>query len=228
MDDALRQARNRESIGRFVGNVAHDFNNMLMVFQSGVALLEHPLDAETRKRLLDGMRRAVEQGSTLTRQMRDFSEHRPPADTAIQDVSRLLPGMREKLSALLRAGIRLELDCEPHLDPVNLSPSELELALVNLCLNAQEAMPEGGAVRVAARKAADGVAITVADTGEGIGEEARARAFEPFFSTRGGGALSGLGLSQVYAFAVLADGRVRISSESGRGTTVEITLPRAK
>jgi signal transduction histidine kinase len=227
MDDALRQARNRESIGRFVGNVAHDFNNMLMVFQSAIALLEHPLDTETRKRLIDGMRRAVEQGSTLTRQMRDFAEHRPPADTSVLDVSRLLPGMREKLSGLLRGDIRLELDCDPHLDRVNLSPSELELALVNLCLNAQEAMPDGGTIRVAARKAADGVAITVADTGEGMDEEARSRAFEPFFSTRRSGALSGLGLSQVYSFATVSDGAIRISSESGRGTTIEITLPRA-
>jgi signal transduction histidine kinase len=227
MDDALRQARNRESIGRFVGNVAHDFNNVLMVFQSGIALLEHPLDAETRKRLLDGMRRAVEQGSTLSRRMRDFAENRPPADTAIHGIGQLLAAMREKLSGLLREDIRLELECEPHLDRVNLSPSELELALVNLCLNAQEAMPEGGTIRIAARKSGDAVAITVADTGEGMSEETRSRAFEPFFSTRGSGALSGLGLSQVYAFAVLSDGGVRINSDSGRGTTVEITLPRA-
>ena len=226
MDDTLRQVRNRESIGRFMGNVAHDFNNLLMVFQSGVALLEHPLEADARRRLLDGMRRAVAQGATLTRQMREFSEHRPPESEAV-NLETLLPRLREKLRPALRADTRLALECDRGLDRVKVSPAELELALLNLCLNAEEAMPRGGTIGLAARNSDGGVTISVSDTGSGMSEEVTSRAFEPFFSTRRSNALSGLGLSQVYAFVLHSDGEVRITSETGRGTTVEMTLPRA-
>lgn len=225
MDDKLRQARNRDAIGGFVGLLAHDFNNLLMVFQSGVSLLEHPLDGEARKRLLDGMQRAVAQGSTLTRQMREFSEYRPP-DTATVDLSALLPGIRQRLSEALREDIRLELDCERGLERVKVSATDLELALLNLCLNAQDALPAGGTIRIVARNTPEGVAISVSDAGQGMSKDVRARVFEPFFSTKPASALSGLGLSQVYAFALQSDGRVSLASESGRGTTVEIVLPR--
>lgn len=226
MDETLRQARNRDAIGRFVGHLAHDFNNLLMVFQSGIALLEHPLDPETRARLFDGMRRALAQCSTLTRRMREFSEHRSP-DAVTVDLAELLPGIRQRLSETLGGDIRLELDCERGLDRVKLSVADLELALLNLCLNAQEALPASGTVRIGARKTAEGVAISVSDAGRGMSEEVRARAFEPFFSTRRANSHSGLGLSQVYAFALQSDGRASLTSETGRGTTVEIVLPRA-
>jgi signal transduction histidine kinase len=224
MDETLRQARNRESIGRFVGNVAHDFNNLLMVLQSSLALLGHPLDAESRTRVLDAMRRAVEEGTALTLRMRTFAEHHTPQGVSL-DLAEWLPGARERLAGSLRRNIELVLRCEPGLDRVKVDPAELELALLNLCLNAEDAMPAGGTVQVTAHKAGNGVVISVADRGAGMSEEVRSRVFEPFFSTKRSNALTGLGLSQVYAFALQSDGEVRVASETGRGTTVEITLP---
>lgn len=226
MDEKLRQARNRDAIGRFVGQLAHDFNNLLMVFQSGVALIDHPLDGEARRRLLDGMQRAVAEGSALTSRMREFSEHRPPEVTTV-DLSELLPRIRPRLAEALGRNIRIELDCEHGLGRVKLAVADLELALLNLCRNAQDAMPAGATIAIVARKAPEGVAIAVSDTGGGMSEEVRTRAFQPFFSTRNASELSGLGLSQVYAFALQCDGRVRVTSETGRGTTVELLLPAA-
>jgi len=232
---SLRQSQKLESIAQLTGGVAHDFNNLLAVFATGLQLLERDVTGEQRQRVLDGMRRAVARGTGLTRHLLAFSRRRPVNPESI-DVEAHLKGMREMLNGALGGQIHVEMNFHAEVWPVEIDTGELELAVLNLCLNARDAMEAGGAVTITAENVqvdgergsqADYVKLCVTDTGCGMSPEVLARAFEPFFTTKDVGKGSGLGLPQVYGFAYQSGGQVTIDSEVGVGTIVTLLLPRS-
>jgi nitrogen-specific signal transduction histidine kinase/CheY-like chemotaxis protein len=233
-ETALRQAQKMEAVGQLTGGVAHDFNNLLMAFSSGMYLLDQPMDAERRRRVVDGMRQAVDRGMALTRQLLTFSRRRPLAPKTV-DLRDQLLNMQEMLQRSLRGDVEVKMSFGEGLWPVDVDPSELELAVLNLCVNARDAMPEGGTISISARNAsgtpaataADMVTVTISDTGVGMAQEVLAHAFEPFFTTKEVGRGSGLGLAQVYGFIAQSNGQVAIDSAPGKGTTVSLTFPRS-
>jgi PAS domain S-box-containing protein len=234
-EGALRQAQKMEAVGQLTGGVAHDFNNLLMVFSSGMFLLDQPIDAGRRRRVVEGMRQAVDHGTALTRQLLAFSRRRPLAQKTV-DLRDQLLGMQELLQRSLRGDVEVEMSFDDDLLPVDLDPGELELAVLNICVNARDAMPDGGTIRIAVGNArspvlpsgADMLALSIEDTGVGMPKEVVARVFEPFFTTKEVGKGSGLGLAQVYGFVNQSNGQVAIDSRVGKGTTVTLTFPRSE
>ena len=234
-ESALRQAQKMEAVGQLTGGVAHDFNNLLMVFSSGLFLIDQPMDAARRQRVLDGMRQAIDRGTALTRQLLAFSRRRPLAQKTV-DLKVQLLGMQELLERSLRGDVEIDMSFDDGLWPVDLDPGELELAVLNICVNARDAMPEGGAIRIEARnaegapfpKSPDSVTLSIADAGVGMPKDVVARAFEPFFTTKEIGKGSGLGLAQVYGFVNQSSGEVVIESRVGKGTTVTLKFPRSE
>jgi CheY-like chemotaxis protein len=233
-EDALRQAQKMESLGQLTGGVAHDFNNLLAVFATGVQLLERTGQPAT-PRLLEAMRRAVARGTGLTRHLLAFSRRRPVNPESI-DLAAHLAGMRAMLDGSLGGHIVIDMKFSAGLWPVEVDAGEFELAIVNLCVNARDAMPAGGVITIAADNVRletergpmrDFVRIALSDRGVGMPADVLARAFEPFFTTKGVSKGSGLGLPQVYGFAQQSGGRVAIESTVGGGTTVTLLLPRS-
>jgi PAS domain S-box-containing protein len=229
-EDALRQAQKMESLGQLTSGVAHDFNNLLAVFATALQLLERT-GQPASQRMLDAMRRAVTRGTGLTRQLLAFSRRRPVNRESIDVVAHLL-GMRAMLDATLGGGIEIDTRFGRAIWSVEADPGEMELAILNLCVNARDAMPDGGVITIAAENVAiegDGagefVRISVTDTGVGMSPEVQARVFEPFFTTKDIHKGTGLGLPQVYGFAQQCLGRVTITSAVGVGTTVTLLLP---
>jgi signal transduction histidine kinase/ActR/RegA family two-component response regulator len=235
-EDALRQSQKMEAIGKLTGGVAHDFNNLLMVASSGLDLMDRTTDPARRAFLKDGIRQAIERGAGLTRQLLAFSRRAPLNPTTVELGSRI-EGMRVLLERSLREDIQIRLRLAPNLWPVHIDSSQLELALLNIAVNARDAMPEGGVITVAAENlsgVADGelqgdfVHLSITDTGEGIAPDLLSRVFEPFFTTKEVGRGTGLGLSQVYGFAHSSGGDIRITSTQGKGATVSLYLPRSQ
>lgn len=230
-ESALRQSQKMEAIGRLTGGIAHDFNNLLMVASSGIELLERTEDPAKRKRLSDGVRQAVERGSTLTRQLLVFSR-RSSLRTEVLDLRARIEALRFLLERSLREDITVTFDLPEDSWRVEADPGELELALMNLAVNARDAMPSGGELRLSlSNRPAHGegpamVCVTVADTGIGMSEAVSSRVFEPFFTTKDVGRGTGLGLSQVYGFVQASGGEITVQSTEGQGTTFIICLPR--
>jgi PAS domain S-box-containing protein len=225
-ESGLRQAQKMEAVGQLTGGVAHDFNNLLMAVSSGMYLLDQPMDADRRRRVVDSMRQAIERGTALTRQLLAFSRQRPLAAKTV-DLRTQLLGMQEMLQRSLRADVEVKMEFDDELWPVEVDPGELELAILNICVNSRDAMPEGGTISISARNSAELVAVSIADSGLGMSKDVLARAFEPFFTTKEVGKGSGLGLAQVYGFLAQSNGEVSIDSVPGNGTTVILTLPRS-
>jgi signal transduction histidine kinase/ActR/RegA family two-component response regulator len=234
---ALRQTQKMESLGQLTGGVAHDFNNLLAVFASGLQLLERTAGstAAPRPRVFEAMRRAIARGTGLTRHLLAFSRRRPVNPESI-DVAAHLQGMRAMLDGSLGGNIDVQMRLAPDAWPIEVDTGEMELAVLNLCLNARDAMPEGGIISISVENVhnagdegtpAELVTICVADTGQGMPPEVKARVFEPFFTTKDISKGSGLGLPQVYGFAQQSGGQVLIDSEVGSGTIVTILLPRS-
>jgi PAS domain S-box-containing protein len=233
-EEALRQAQKMESLGQLTGGVAHDFNNLLAVFASALQLLERTGQPAT-PRMLEAMRRAVARGTGLTRHLLAFSRRRPVNPESIDPVAHLT-GMRAMLDGSLGGHLEVRMQFGPDVWPIEVDPGELELAIVNLCVNARDAMSAGGTITIAAENVRgaddDGrqrefVRISVTDSGVGMPPDVQARAFEPFFTTKGVSKGSGLGLPQVYGFAQQSDGRVTIDSTVGVGTVVTLLMPRS-
>ncbi len=235
IEEALRQAQKIEAIGQLTGGIAHDFNNLLMVISGGLDMLDRRADPARRERLMDGMRQAAQRGTALTRQLLAFSRRQSLEPESVDLVLRI-GRMRELLDRSLSGDVHVEVQFEPDLWPVEVDPGELELVILNLAVNARDAMPNGGSILIEACNApdedvmglrSDFVRLTVADSGTGIPEEVRARVFDPFFTTKEIGKGSGLGLAQVYGFARQSGGTVWIESECNRGTSVIMLLPRS-
>ncbi|HET9567421.1 MAG TPA: PAS domain-containing protein [Vicinamibacterales bacterium] len=232
---ALRQTQKMESIAQLTGGVAHDFNNLLSVFATGLQLLERNVTGEQRQRVFDGMRRAVARGTGLTRHLLAFSRRTPVNPESI-DIASHLKGMREMLDGSLGGHIHIEMKLGEDVWPVEIDAGEMELAVLNLCLNARDAVAGGGTVTIAAENVVieeergsqkHCVKLSVTDTGGGMPPDVLSRAFEPFFTTKDVGKGSGLGLPQVYGFAHQSGGQVTIDSEVGVGTIVTLLLPRS-
>ncbi len=234
-EEALRHAQKLESLGQLTGGVAHDFNNLLAVFANGLQLLERNVGEEQRQRVYEGMRRAIARGTGLTHHLLAFSRRRPVKPEAI-NIAAHLTGMREMLQRSLRGDIGVEMEFGAELWPVEIDAGEFELAMLNVCVNARDAMASGGTITITAKNLkeagedgvlTDFVKLSVADTGSGMPPDVLARAFEPFFTTKDVGKGSGLGLPQVYGFAQQSGGRLTLDSEVGVGTVVTLLLPRS-
>jgi signal transduction histidine kinase/ActR/RegA family two-component response regulator len=230
---ALRQSQKMEAMGQLTRGVAHDFNNLLMVLSGGLDLLDRPQSPKRIDQLKQGMRQAVDRGATLTRQLLDFSRH-TPLKTEVVDLGRRIEAMSLLLERSLREDITVRYDIPPGLWPVELDPAQLEMALLNIAVNARDAMPNGGVVTFAAHnrpaitvegKKGDFVELSVTDTGEGMAPETVQRAFEPFFTTKVMRKGTGLGLSQVYGFSHASGGATLISSAPGQGATITLYFP---
>ena len=232
-EEALRQSQKMEAIGRLTGGIAHDFNNLLMVASSGVELLDRTSDPDRRKALIEGVRQAVERGAALTRQMLAFSR-RAPLRTEVLHLPARIEGLRFLLDRALREDIEVVLDLPDDLWRIEADPGELELALLNLAVNARDAMPTGGRITLSARNApgvdgaADMVRLIVSDTGTGMSEAVASRVFEPFFTTKEVGRGTGLGLSQVYGFVRSSGGEITVESAEEVGATFTLSLPRTE
>jgi PAS domain S-box-containing protein len=232
----LRQAQKIDAIGQLTGGVAHDFNNLLMVISGGLSILDRQADPVKRQRILDGMRQATERGASLSRQLLAFSRRQPLKAEPI-DLRSQIVAMRELLDRTLRGDVHVQTELAVDLWPILVDPTELELVILNLCVNARDAMPNGGTIMLRAENAAgvekeglsgDFVRMTVTDSGIGMPAEVLARVFEPFFTTKDVGKGSGLGLAQVYGFARQSGGSVQIESLVDVGTTVTLMLPRTE
>jgi PAS domain S-box-containing protein len=236
---ALYQAQKMESIGQLTGGVAHDFNNLLSVLSSGLEVLElQRSESENRgdARTLESMRRAIDRGARLTQQLLAFARQQPlQAET--RNINRIITGFETVLRRAGNPTIEFNIELDRKSLSATVDSARLESALLNLVVNARDAMPEGGRLtiatanvvlderQVAALAPGEYVRITVADTGTGMPPEVIARAFEPFFTTKEVGKGTGLGLSQVYGFIKQSGGEVVIESMEGEGTTISIYLP---
>ena len=234
-EDALRQSQKMEAMGQLTGGVAHDFNNILMAASSGLDLLERTDDPARRQVLRDSIRQAVDRGASLTRQLLAIAR-RSTLQPSVLDLRAQVEGMLVLLERSLREDITVALDVAPGLWSVEADPSQLEVAVLNIAVNARDAMPDGGVITIGAHNMpgmADGelkgdyVRLSVRDHGVGMSRELLGRVFEPFFTTKGVGKGTGLGLSQVYGFIRASGGDVRVESEPGQGTTVSMYLPRS-
>jgi signal transduction histidine kinase len=237
--EALREAQKLEAIGRLTGGIAHDFNNLLAVILGNSEILQSRLAPGASDRVADTIGRAAERGARLTRQLLAFSRRQALRPEPV-DLRRRADDLADLLTRSLRGDIRVVVSFADDLWPIECDVGELELALLNICVNARDAMPGGGLLRIDARNVifeaegkrtvdlvGDFVSLIVSDTGTGIAPEILARVFEPFFTTKEVGKGTGLGLSQVYGFAVQAGGVATIASEPGRGTAVTLYVPRS-
>ncbi|MGE0225619.1 MAG: ATP-binding protein [Acetobacteraceae bacterium] len=247
-EDTLRQAQKMEAVGQLTGGVAHDFNNLLTIISGGLEIIDRMLpelpDQPATQRIArarDMSMKGVTRAATLTKRLLAFARRQPLSPQPI-DANRLVSNLSDLLRRTIGEMIALETVMSGGLWMTHADPNQLEQALVNLAVNARDAMPNGGKltietqnsylddayVRALAEPVQPGqyVMIAVADSGEGMDAATMERAFEPFFTTRGVGRGSGLGLSQVYGFVRQSAGHVRLYSEPGNGTTVKLYLPR--
>ena len=234
----LHESQKMESIGQLTGGVAHDFNNLLAVILGSLSLLKKAMPEDPRiSRLLDRAIQGAERGATLTTRLLAFAR-RQELKVEIVALQRLIPDMLDFLRHSVGPNVAIHVEVSPEVCAVEVDANQLELALINLAVNARDAMPQGGSLTIACHNEEDGkkvglprdpfVCITVTDTGEGMNEATLARAQEPFFTTKGIGKGTGLGLSMVHGFTAQSGGAMRIRSQPGEGTLVTIWLPRAK
>jgi PAS domain S-box-containing protein len=242
LQHAQRQAahlQKMEAIGQLTGGVAHDFNNLLMIVSGHAQSLKKRLSETRDIRALQAIEMAATRGENLTRQLLAFSRTLPLNPTVIS-LAATVAAIRDVLAGTMHVNIEFLIDVAATTWPVCVDKSELELALVNLAVNARDAMPDGGRIAISAQNvslpardapngaAGDYVALSVADTGCGIPPDLLPRVVEPFFTTKGPDKGTGLGLSQVYGLAHRSGGTVQIASEIGHGTKVTIYLPRSE
>ncbi|MDB5644292.1 MAG: hypothetical protein JWN07_3609, partial [Hyphomicrobiales bacterium] len=244
VEEALRQMQRLEAVGQLTSGVAHDFNNLLTVILGNVGFIERAvkeggLPPRTLERL-GHMRAAAERGAKLTAQMLAFSRRQKLAPKRV-NLNETVNGMQQLLQSTLAGAVRIETALHANLWPALVDPTQIELIILNLAINARDAMEVGGTLTISTSNAhvrtmpmrpeepvpGRYVMLGVSDTGAGMSPEVLAKAFEPFFTTKEIGKGSGLGLAQVYGFAKQSGGGVRIETKPGHGTVVEVYLPRA-
>jgi len=243
LDDQLREAQKLESIGQLTGGIAHDFNNLLTVILGNIEMAREQNDRSPSRRRLDAAFGAAERGASLTRQLLAFARRQPLAPRTT-DVNRLIQDMSRLLERTLGETIVVGTTLARDLWMTEIDPNQLEIALLNLAINARDAMPQGGTIAIEtgnvrrdaalAHEGADAIApgcyvtVQLRDTGTGMAADVLARAFEPFFTTKTVGRGTGLGLSMVYGFVRQSGGHIRIESAVGQGTAVTMYLPKSE
>ena len=239
-EQALRQAQKMEAMGQLTGGIAHDFNNLLTVIIGNLEMLEARLTTTAQRELATEALEAADLGARLTARLLAFAR-RSHLEPEIVNLNDFVLGLTEMLHRTMGPTIALSNALTPRLWPTRIDPSQVESAIVNLAVNARDAMPDGGRLSIETGNVSvdapmaedieglppgDYVRLSVADTGEGMPPDVRERAFEPFFTTKEPGRGTGLGLSMIYGFAKQSGGHATIYSEPGRGTRVNIYLPR--
>jgi signal transduction histidine kinase/ActR/RegA family two-component response regulator len=243
IEQRLAQAQKLEAVGQLAGGIAHDFNNLLQVIMGNIDFLLEGREAETSStaRFLQQIKMAGDRGSQLTRRLLAFSKGQPDNPVAV-DLNQLIAGMTPLLERTLGRDIRVAEDLTGGLGNAMIEPSAFENALLNLAVNARDAMPKGGLLRIRSRlgsvavgsertlglAAGDYIVIEVSDTGMGMTDAVKQRIFEPFYTTKAHDAGSGLGLAMVYSFVQRAGGAITVDSEVGAGTKFTIWLPQAQ
>lgn len=234
--EALRQAQKMEAMGQLTGGVAHDFNNLLTPIIGGLDMLQRKgVGGEREQRLISGAIQSADRAKTLVQRLLAFARRQPLQPSAV-DVGQLVEGMADLLASTTGPQVRIVVEVAPDLPPANADVNQLEMALLNLGVNARDAMIEGGTLRISATsenvRAQQGdlkpghyVRLSVADTGAGMDEATLARAVEPFFSTKGIGKGTGLGLLMAHGLVAQLGGALTIQSRRGIGTNVELWLP---
>jgi PAS domain S-box-containing protein len=236
----LHESQKMETIGQLTGGVAHDFNNLLSAILANLDLARKRAQEPRVRDLLDGAVKAAERGAALTARLLAFARRQELSAEAV-DIAALVEGMRDLLERAVGPGVRIATLLPPDLPAVRIDPNQLELALLNLVVNARDAMPSGGALIISAAAESlaapdrrlglapgDYLRLCVADDGVGMDEETLRRAVEPFFTTKGVGKGTGLGLSMVQGLLAQSGGGTRLTSAPGCGTTVELWIPRAQ
>ncbi|MGI4844079.1 MAG: response regulator [Janthinobacterium lividum] len=240
---ALLKSQKLEALGRLTGGIAHEFNNLLQTLSTALQLAELKNRDDTMRGLLQTCKKTVQRATGLTGQLGSFGRIQEARQETV-DACQQLRSARQLMSGALRADIDLQIDCDEPAWPVKVEPLQFDLALLNLAVNARDAMPRGGMLRIEARNislaqpagdsalaalpAGDYVRVTVSDTGSGMTPDVLARALDPFYTTKGQGQGTGLGLPQAYAFALQSQGLLLLDSEPGKGTRVDLWLPRAE
>ena len=235
----LHESQKMESIGRLTGGLAHDFNNLLSVILGGLNLLKKrvPSDPHTT-RLMDGAIQGAERGATLTKRLLAFARRQDLKLEAVE-LQELVPNLSDFLRQSVGPGIAIVFDIQPDARPVKIDANQLELALINLAVNARDAMPDSGTLTISCHNeiaygrnhapsslpSGDFVRVSVSDTGVGMTEATLAKALEPFFTTKGVGKGTGLGLSMVHGFTAQSGGAMTLASQVGKGTEVRLWLP---
>ena len=234
--EALRQSQKMEAMGSLTGGVAHDFNNLLTPIVGSLDMLQRRgLGGEREQRLIAGAAQAAERAKVLVQRLLAFARRQPLQPVAV-DIGRLVGGMAELVASTTGPQIRVVVDVAAGLPLAKADVNQLEMALLNLAVNARDAMPDGGTLSISAsaddappgaqgRRDGSYVRLSVADTGVGMDEATLARAVEPFFSTKGVGKGTGLGLSMVHGLAAQLGGVLTIKSQPGLGTNIELWLP---
>ena len=244
-EEALNHAQRLESVGQLTGGIAHDFNNLLTIIQGNLQVLEELPELAGHvwgQHLLDAATRATKRGAELTGKLLAFSRRQVLQPTPV-DVGALLNSLADMLRRTLDQRIEIDVELAPACPPVLADPGQLESALLNIAINARDAMPDGGSLRFRVEPCAElpsdmrdepgpqrelyngFVAISITDTGAGMPEEVKERAFEPFFTTKDAGRGTGLGLSTVYGFVKQSKGAIAIDSVPGHGTTLTLYIP---
>ncbi len=236
----LVQAQKMEAIGQLTGEIAHDFNNLLTAVVGSLDLLLRRTDDEKLRRLARNALQAAERGGQLTAQLLAFSRRQRLSPAPVQP-NAVVTGLGDLLARTIGPHVRVETQLQPDLWQALADPTQLDLMILNLAINARDAMPSGGRLTIATRNVeavppqlstelspGQYVSITVSDTGCGMSPSVLARAFEPFFTTKEQGKGTGLGLAQLYGFAKQSGGTARIDSREGEGTSVTIYLPRTR
>ena len=232
-EEALRHAKKMESLGELTGGIAHDFNNLLMAASSALELMERSNDPAKITQLKQGLRQTIERGAALTKQLLAFAR-RTPLKPQVIDLVKHLQSMQTLLERSLRENINVEFHSDIALGYVELDPAQLELAVLNIAINARDAMPNGGKIEVSLQNMPkllpqdkEMVRLAISDNGTGIPPDVLPKVFEPFFTTKSMGRGTGMGLSQVYGFVHASGGQVSIASTQGRGTSIIMLLPRS-
>jgi PAS domain S-box-containing protein len=230
----LAESQKLDALGQLTGGVAHDFNNLLMIISGSLHTLKKAVGDDPKyHRAISAIEGATKRGASLTSQLLTFARRQSVHPQTV-DVAERVDAVREVLDTGVGSAVTLQFDVAPDVWPVMVDVAEFETALVNLAINARDAMPGGGVITISAHNDTPGgedgagghVAIAVEDTGAGIAPDILGKIFDPFFTTKPIGKGTGLGLSQVYGFAHQAGGTVRVASELGKGTRITILLPR--